>query len=107
MEKDNWIDDILIRDIKVLPNKLSILGNIIYGKSGTINEWVTPLLFEISLNADWTDFIAYKCFLGIDKEEELEYVIYNKKRDEKDKYFNQHFYRPKDNWEYVFLVNKS
>lgn len=98
--KNNWIDDILIRDIKVSANGLYIFGNTIYGKSGTTKEWVAPFLFEISFNTNWTDFVNYKCYFGRKEEKELDYTVYRKENREWDEYFNRNYNKPDSGWEY-------
>lgn len=61
--KGNWIDDIILRDLRVSSEKAIIYGNAIYGKSGTTKECGSTLVFHISINTDRADFIAYEyCF---------------------------------------------
>lgn len=104
-DKDKWIDDILIKNIKVSSNLITIYGNVIYGKSGTTKEWVSPLLFQIFLNMDWTNFVNYKCYFGAKDEKELDYLEYYNEKSKWEEYFNRYFYDINCNWEYVILKN--
>lgn len=99
-DKGNWIDDVLIRNIETISNQIFIYGNAIYGKPGTTKEFISPFLFQILLDADWTDFITYECCFDTNKDE-LDYLVYNKSRDEWNEYFNQNFSSLNDKWRYV------
>jgi len=100
-EKEKWVDDILIRDIEASLNLIIIYGNVIYGKSGTTKEWVAPLLFQISLDTDWTNFTAYKCFFGMNGGKELDYIEYRNAKNEWDAYFNLNYNKSDCSWEYI------
>ena len=104
--ESNWIDDILIKDIRVHSNEVYIWGDVIYGKFNTTKEWVSPLLFQISFNADWRDFIAYTYYFDIKDKEEIEYISYRKNRNTWDISFDQK-YSSKIKWKYIIYINKD
>ena len=95
---EKWIDDSLLKKIKLDNKKISIWGIMIWGKVDTNEQWTDPFYFETFLS----DFKQYFFLFGDLNQTEIIYDNFNKNRDVWDKcYYSDDNWHPSErNWKY-------
>ncbi len=67
-----WFDDSLLTSVKLAQNTVSISGIMIFGRTGTTEQWTGPFLFKIELKGD-DDFSEYVFFFDDLRKREISY----------------------------------
>ncbi len=94
VDENVWIDDSLIKAIKLIDHKIFIDGVMIWGKSGTTEQWVEPFKFIMNLDKSLKNFTNYKFFF---KDLNLNEISYEDFRENRDYYSHEI-----TNWKYEF-----
>lgn len=96
-EKEKWLDDSLITNIKSEDQNIILNGVIIWGRDNTTEEWTDPFCFSGDLDKTTQTFRRYTFLFGDLGKDEISYSEYKHNRD----YWNGKEY----NWRYI--INHS
>lgn len=93
-ESDKWLDDGLITKVENDGSEYWLWGNMIWGRKGTTEQWVSPFYFYVKLNDKSVSIDNYKILYGIKEAREVSYSSFIRDRG----MFDKEFYTS-DNWD--------
>jgi len=101
--KKRWIDDSLLTKVKLIENKLSIWGVMIWGVKNSTEQWTEPFYFNVFLNGSQTDFIKSILLFGDENCSEIAYEEFNQSRSFWDVgyYSNDSWHPFERDWKYI------